>query len=105
MACRQSIWQEELRAKVKDTIVAAEIYKMLRTVLQETSVTSFQDYFSQLLERLPALSLEFSQYFKQEWSGKKEWWAYCYRRGLGINTNMAVEAFHRVFKYSYLKGK
>lgn len=32
-------WQEELRAKVKDTIVAAEIYKMLRTVLQETSVT------------------------------------------------------------------
>lgn len=98
-------WQEELRAKVKDTIVAAEIYKMLRTVLQETSVTSFQDYFSQLLERLPALSLEFSQYFKREWSGKKEWWAYCYRRGLGINTNMVVEAFHRVFKYSYLKGK
>ena len=24
---------------------------------------------------------------------------------MGINTNMAVEAFHRVFKYNYLKGK
>ena len=98
-------WQEELRAKVKDTITAAEIYKMLRTVLQETTVTTFQDYFSQLLERLPALSPEFSQYFGQEWPGKKEWWAYCYRAGLGINTNMAVEAFHRVFKYNYLRGK
>lgn len=32
-------------------------------------------------------------------------WAYCYRAGMGINTNMKVEAFHRVFKYSYLKGK
>ena len=32
-------------------------------------------------------------------------WAYCYRVGLGINTNMIVEAFHRVFKYNYLKGK
>ena len=24
---------------------------------------------------------------------------------MGINTNMMVEAFHRVFKYNYLKGK
>ena len=85
--------------------MAAEIYKMLRLVLQQTDVTSFQDYLSQLLERLPSLSLEFSQYFQREWSGRKEWWAYCYRKGMGINTNMIVEAFHRVFKYGYLKGK
>ena len=32
-------------------------------------------------------------------------WAYCHRIGLGINTNILVEAFHRVFKYNYLKGK
>ena len=25
--------------------------------------------------------------------------------GLGINTNMFCETFHRVFKYTYLKGK
>ena len=31
-------------------------------------------------------------------------WAYWYRVGLSINTNMIVEAFHRVFKYNYLKG-
>ena len=85
--------------------MAAEIYKMLRLVLQQTDVTSFQDYLSQLLERIPSLSLEFSQYFQREWSGRKEWWAYCYRKGMGINTNMMVEAFHRVFKYCYLKGK
>lgn len=84
---------------------------MLRTVLQETTVTTFQDYFSELPERLPALSPEFSRYFEQEWSGKNEWWAYCYRRRLGINTNMAVEAFHRavacilVNKYNYLRDK
>lgn len=89
---------------MKDTAVVVEIYKMLRTVLQETDVTLFQDYLSQLLEYLPSLSQEFGQYVAQEWSGRKEWWAYCYRIGLGINTNMTVEAFHRVFKYSYLKG-
>ena len=52
-----------------------------------------------------SLSLEFFQYFQREWSGRKEWCAYCYRKGMGINTNMMVEAFHRVFKYGYLKGK
>lgn len=98
-------WQQELRAKVKDTIIAAEIYKMLRTVLQQTEVATFKQYLSQLVERLPALSVEFFSYFRSEWYGRTEYWAYCYRRGMGINTNMAVEAFHRVFKYSYLKGK
>ena len=32
-------------------------------------------------------------------------WGYCHRAGLGINTNMFVEAFHRVLKHVYLKGK
>lgn len=98
-------WQEELRSKVHDTVTAAEIYKMLRTVLQETDKINFQDYLHQLLERLPSLSSEFYEYFKREWSDKTEIWAYCFRLGMGINTNMLVEAFHRVFKYNYLKGK
>ncbi len=98
-------WQTELRAKVKDTVVAGEIYKMLRVVLQQTDVTAFREYISHFAERIPVLNLQFSKYFQQEWASKPELWAYCYRKGLGINTNMAVEAFHRAFKYGYLKGK
>ncbi len=98
-------WQTELRAKVKDTIVAAELYKMLRVVLQQTDINLFEKYLSELIHRLPTISIEFSHYFNQEWASKVELWAYCHRKALGINTNMAVEAFHRVFKYNYLKGK
>ena len=98
-------WQEELRSKVKDTLVAAEIYKMLCTVLQQTDESSFNTFLKHLLQELPNLSKEFYKYFQREWSGRTEFWAYCFRRGMGINTNMAVEAFHRVFKYNYLKGK
>lgn len=32
-------------------------------------------------------------------------WAACYRRDASVNTNMYVEAFHRVLKYVYFKGK
>ena len=38
-------WQQELRAKVHDTVITAEIYKMLRTVLKETDEVIFQEYF------------------------------------------------------------
>ena len=82
-------------------VVAAEIYKMLQTVLQQTDLTLFQDYLAQLLECLPSLSLEFYQYFQNEWLGREEWWVYCYRTGIGINTNIMVDVFHRVFKYNF----
>ena len=29
----------------------------------------------------------------------------CYRKEATVNTNMYVEAFHRVLKYIYFKGK
>lgn len=41
----------------------------------------------------------------KSWFPKKDQWAYCYRHGLQINTNMYAEAFHCVFKQNYLKGK
>jgi len=47
----------------------------------------------------------FKKYFEQEWAPRKEQWAYCFKADLGINTNMFVEPFHKVFKYQYLKGK
>ena len=78
---------------------------MLRIVLQQSNPESFQDALSEFLHRLSSLSPEFYEYFNRDWVGKEESWAYCHRKGMGINTNMMVEAFHRVFKYGYLKGK
>ena len=98
-------WKQELRAKVKDSEMAEDIYKMLRTVMQATTVPEFKTLLCKLEECLASISVEISNYFEREWLRKKEMWAYCYRVGLGINTNMIVEAFHRGFKYNYLKGK
>ena len=81
-------------------------------MLQETAVTTFHDYFFELLERLPTLSPEFSlQYFEQEWSGRKSVGLIVIAGELGINANMAVEAFHRAVtcillsKYNHLRGE
>ena len=93
-------WKQELRAKVKESEMAEDIYKM-----QATTVPEFKTLLCKLEEYLPSISAEFSTYFERKWLRKKEICAYCYRAGLGINTNMVVKAFHRVFKYIYLKGK
>lgn len=100
-------WKEELRKKAGDLSVEAELYKLLRIVLQQTEETVFENCLQALMQRLKSGSKcqQFHDYFTKEWVPKKSQWAYCYRRGLQINTNMYVEAFHRVFKRIYLKGK
>ena len=100
-------WKEELRKKVGNVSLEGEIYKMLRTCLEQTSETRFEDCLTGLLNRLAfdSNTMNFGKYFRKEWVGKKTQWAYCFRLRMGINTNMFAEAFHRVFKRVYLGGK
>ena len=50
------------------------------------------------------LTKEFSNYFNSHYANRKQQWALCYRKYSHINTNMYVEAFHRVLKHIYMKG-
>ena len=100
-------WRENIREKVKDVTVEAEVYKILHTVLEETSETTFDDLLAKVLKQLQTddQTAAFQKYFASEWVPKVQEWAFCHRLALGINTNMYVEAFHRTFKHNYLKGK
>lgn len=102
-------WWENIREKTKDVAVQTEVYmyKMLRTVLEETSEATLDDLLTKMLTQLQSddKTTAFQRYFSSEWVPKAHKWAFCYRCGLGINTNMYMEAFHRTFKHNYLKGK
>ena len=47
---------------------------------------------------------DFGEYFTSNYVPRKKEWATCYRINARINTNMYVEAFHRVLKHIYMKG-
>ena len=100
-------WREELRQKIGDVEVESQVYKMLRTVLEQPNEDAFEDHLSTMLGKLEEeeTTKAFLDYFKRDWITRKPHWGYHYRAGLEINTNMFIEAFHRVFKYNYLKGK
>ena len=101
-------WREEIKKMVSGSMeVEAEVYKMLRVILQQTEVNVFEDSLDGLVDHLSKTkeTKAFADYFVKFWVPKKRHWGYCYRVGCGINTNMFVEAFHRVLKYNYMKGK
>lgn len=41
---------------------------------------------------------EFGDYFTKHYSNRCEKWAYCFRKYLGINTNMYLESLHKTIK-------
>lgn len=85
----------------------ALVYKSLRVLLEITLNEEFENGLNELLNSLlcDKDTYEFGKYFEKHYYNRPECWAYCYRIGLGINTNMYLEAFHKVLKHIYLEGK
>lgn len=62
-----------------------------------------QSFITELLS--DASLAEFGQYFETSYAKRCEQWAYCYRIGTPVNTNMTIESFHRLLKVVYLESK
>ena len=89
-------WREKL-SLIKDKQTQVAVYHNLRVLLEEKDIQKFQILLTKTIQQLQ-LNDETYVYRKQQW-------ARCYRQGSFINTNMYVEAFHRVLKYIYMNGR
>ena len=100
-------WQEEIPKKITDKTVQKQVYEKLHYLRDITDENVFDQYLSDFRNSLSLSGLykSFADYFEKQWVKSKKHWAYCFRKGIGVNTNMHVEAFHRVLKYVYLDGK
>ncbi|XP_049803042.1 uncharacterized protein LOC126237205 [Schistocerca nitens] len=101
-------WRWNICAKVHgNAMLKSTVYKALKTLHLQTD----REKFSELLDGFLTWSAEeegteeFGKYFKDRYSWKAHMWAYSYRIGLGLNTNMFLEANHKTLKYSYLLKK
>ncbi|XP_050506252.1 uncharacterized protein LOC126884365 [Diabrotica virgifera virgifera] len=99
-------WRKNLN-KIDGQEQKVIVYKQLRTLLQETDVTSFRDMIQNFQISLLSSgnTQEFGQYFQKCYLHNMESWAYCYRLHAGINTNMSIERMHQTIKYLYLNGR
>lgn len=91
----------------KDSELEATVYHNLRVLLEETDCQTFEMLLHRTVIELKSSSTtaSFGKYFETNYAHNKQQWATCYRKETFANTNMYVEAFHRVLKYIYMKGK
>ncbi|KAF8774308.1 uncharacterized protein LOC129985173 [Argiope bruennichi] len=99
-------WRKNL-AKINSRFKKITVYKTLRVLLKEPNLQSFTEMernFVKLLEDDPD-TRKFKKYYSTYYSERLQLWAFCYRRHLGIQTNIYLESFHKVLKHIYLEGK
>ena len=100
-------WRKGLQKYIDTTSEQANIYHHLRVLLNETEINSFHQRLQQLVSWLSERTElnGFLEYFQKEYCKRVEQWAPCYRANCLVNTNMALEAFHRLLKVCYMEKK
>ena len=106
----EKAWREALQSRITgDKSVDRRdcVYRYIKIITGAKDEKEFDAASNAFLQWMDTdLQLKsFSEYYTKERLPCKENWAYYHRYGLGINTNMVVEAFHKIFKYNYLRGK
>ena len=96
---------ESLMSALQKRKTELHIYHHLRVLLEEKDIARLRILLQQFLSFLHKDQLAFLTYFQNEYVPHIEEWAYAYRHGAEINTNMYVETFHRVLKVVYLDSK
>lgn len=99
-------WQTNL-VKIKNSDKKSWVYKTLKYIQSIPNREVFQKKiieFSQMLND-DEETHKFGDYLIKYYIPISQQWAYCYRSGCGLNTNMHLESFHKTIKYHYLDGK
>ena len=100
-------FRENIQHRVKDSESRVNAYKMLRTLMVERDITTFEATKRYVLAQLHAdgKTANFATYLESNYFSCSQRWAYCYRKNCGVNTNMALERMHGLLKYHYQNGK
>lgn len=91
---------------IKDKNLIGKVYQSIYLLLKEPD----EEEFKKLLDALKNLFKnpnvkKFGEYFLKVYDHRMKEIECCYRRNIGVNTNMHLESFHRVLKLIFLKSK
>ncbi|GFV13518.1 uncharacterized protein TNCV_2575191 [Trichonephila clavipes] len=101
-------WNRNLNGKIKNNIkLKEEMGDKLKKLMNEIHVVTFERMYEDFVQEYTKNeeSKNFVEYYVKSYGGRKQKWAYCYRVGCEINTNMKLERWHRELKYEEGGGK
>lgn len=96
-----------MHVKIKEPVEYTEVYKWTKTLLEIRDVDEFSYNLSAFLSRCAQnqTTAKFGEYFRKNYACRSKLWTYSYRVGLELNTNVFLEALHKILKYFYLDGQ
>ena len=100
--------KENIQKLIKDnSCQQLETYQTLKTLVVEHNTATFEALFPVFMTSLKSKSSTqaFAKYLTDHFVPCIKRWAYCYRVGCAVNTNMCLERMHCSLKYKYLSGK
>lgn len=99
-------WQKNL-SKINNKKKRSEVYKTLKVLQEELNENFFENKLASAVNLMltDKDTENFGQYFVTNYVSTSKQWAYCYRKGTGINTNMRLESMHKTIKYFYLNRR
>lgn len=100
-------WDRNLKSKIKDSDVREEVRVELEEAIHEVDLATFEKNIENFVQTYGCndSAKEFVSYFKEHYLHRKEKWAYCYRIGCTVNTNMKLERWHKELKHGEAQGK
>lgn len=93
----------KINNKDKRSLVLKTLNILQKELDEQLFLNGLQNFISQL--KNDADTYQFSEYFCKTYALRPNMWAYCYRKHVGINTNMYLESLHKTIKHIYLDGK
>ena len=98
-------WRNALQEQIVDKVKQVEVYHQLRVLLMKTEKANFREILQEFLTHIQEHHGKFYSYFLHNCCNRLQQCASCYRVGSTVNTNMFMEAFHRVVKIVILHHK
>ena len=109
LLCRWHIdrtWRKAVKEKVVEAEHKVTVYHHLLVLLNESNVTEFNKKLQSFLSWLNEQGItDFLEYFQSHYCNRVGEWATHNRQHTSVNTNMHIEAFHRLVKTVYFHQK
>ena len=99
-------WRKAVKDKVMEADKKPTVYHHLLVLLNESNITEFNKKLQSFLSWLnPEHMTEFLLYFQTNYCNRISEWATHSRQYTSVNTNMHIEAFHRLRETVYFQQK
>ena len=99
-------WRKAVKDKITEMDKKPSVYHHLLVLLNESNQTEFNKKLQSFLSWLQQEEMvEFLQYFQVNYCNRISEWATHSRQHASVNTNMHLEAFHRLVKCVYFQEK